>query len=150
MQAELAEYYRLLAVLESQRTSYGPDDSANYLNLRKLYLWIQEPLERLKWLAVICDSVRGLKGGAICSAINSFALTGSPQTRHLVTRIIKEVTSPILAMIKEWMLDGEINDPYQEFFIEQNPLVSDDKLWTDKYKLNYIMIPSFFSNCLAK
>jgi len=53
-------------------------------------------------------------------------------------------------MIKDWMLDGEINDPYCEFFIEQNPLVTDDKLWTDKYKLNYIMIPSFFSNTLAK
>lgn len=71
----------------------------------------------MKWLAVICDSVRGLKGGAICSTINSFALTGSPQTRQLVTRVIKEVTSPILRMIKDWMLDGEINDPHLEFFV---------------------------------
>jgi gamma-tubulin complex component 3 len=53
-------------------------------------------------------------------------------------------------MIKDWMLDGEINDPYQEFFIEQNQQVSDDRLWTEKYRLNYIMIPSFFSNELAK
>jgi hypothetical protein len=60
------------------------------------------------------------------------------------------VTSPILAMIKEWMLDGEINDRDGEFFIEQNANVTDDKLWTDKYKLNYIMIPAFFSNDLAK
>jgi hypothetical protein len=29
-------------------------------------------------------------------------------------------------------------------------MVSDDKLWTDKYKLNYIMIPAYFSNELAK
>lgn len=40
VQAELTEYYRLIAVLDSQRTSYTCDDSANYLNLRKLYLWI--------------------------------------------------------------------------------------------------------------
>jgi gamma-tubulin complex component 3 len=53
-------------------------------------------------------------------------------------------------MIKEWMLDGEINDRDGEFFIEQNANVTDDKLWTDKYKLNYIMIPAFFSNDLAK
>ena len=57
IQAELTEYYRLLAVLDSQRTSYTCDDSANYLNLRKLYLWVQEPLERMKWLAVITDLV---------------------------------------------------------------------------------------------
>ena len=40
VQGELAEYYRLLAVLESQRNGYTEDDPANYLNLRKLYLWI--------------------------------------------------------------------------------------------------------------
>lgn len=48
------------------------------------------------------------------------------------------------------MLEGEINDPYQEFFIEQNPLTPDDKLWLEKYKLNYIMIPAYFSNDLAR
>ena len=40
IQAELTEYYRLLAVLDSQRINYSCDDSANYLNLRKLYLWV--------------------------------------------------------------------------------------------------------------
>lgn len=40
VQAELTEYYRLLAVLDSQRTRYNSDDSANYLNLKKLYLWV--------------------------------------------------------------------------------------------------------------
>jgi gamma-tubulin complex component 3 len=40
VQAELTEYYRLLAVLDSQRTNYTSEDAANYLNLRKLYLWI--------------------------------------------------------------------------------------------------------------
>lgn len=63
-------------------------------------------------MAVICDSVKGLKGGAICSAINSFVLTGSPKTKEFITRIVKEVSCPILSMIKEWMLEGEINDPY--------------------------------------
>lgn len=28
--------------------------------------------------------------------------------------------------------------------------MSDDKLWTDKYKLEHIMIPAFFSNTLAR
>ena len=57
IQAELTEYYRLLAILESQRSKYGPDEAANYLNLKKLYLWVQEPMERMKWLAIIIDSI---------------------------------------------------------------------------------------------
>ena len=40
IQAELTEYYRLLAILESQRTKYTQEDPANYLNLKKLYLWV--------------------------------------------------------------------------------------------------------------
>jgi hypothetical protein len=40
VQAELTEYYRLLAILDSQRTKYGNDDAANYLNLKKLFLWV--------------------------------------------------------------------------------------------------------------
>lgn len=110
---------------------------------------MQEPLERLKWLAIIIDSVAQLKGGAVCSAINSYVLNGSPSTKQFISRILKEVSAPILTMIKQWMIEGEINDPFREFFVEMDPLVSDDKLWTKKYKLNYIMIPSFLSNQLA-
>lgn len=52
-------------------------------------------------------------------------------------------------MIKTWMIEGEINDPFREFFIDTDPNVTDDKLWTQKYSLNYVMIPSFLSNELA-
>ena len=136
----------MIAVLESQRSKYTPDEPANYLNLKKLFLWVQEPLERMKWLAVIIDSVQNLKGGAVCSAINSYVLNGSPSTKQFISRILKEVSSPILSMIKQWMIEGDINDPFGEFFVEINPLTTDDKLWTEKYKLNYIMIPSFLTN----
>jgi gamma-tubulin complex component 3 len=53
-------------------------------------------------------------------------------------------------MIKTWMIEGEINDPFREFFIDTDPNVPDEKLWTEKYSLNYIMIPSFLSNELAR
>lgn len=47
------------------------------------------------------------------------------------------------------MVEGEINDPFREFFVDTDPSVPDEKLWTSKYSLNYIMIPSFLSNELA-
>ena len=103
----------------------------------------------MKWLAVITDLVQNLKGGAICSAINTYVLNGSPSTKHFISRILKEVSTPILSMIKTWMVAGEINDPFQEFFVETDPNVGDDKLWTEKYKLNYVMIPAFLTNNLA-
>lgn len=103
----------------------------------------------MKWLAIIIDAVSNLKGGAVCSALNSYVLNGSPSTKSFISRILREVSNPILRMIKQWMIEGEINDPFEEFFVEVNPMTSDDKLWTEKYKLNYIMIPSFLTNALA-
>jgi hypothetical protein len=33
-------------------------------------------------------------------------------------------------MIKTWMIEGEINDPYDEFFVTIDPNTPDDKLWS--------------------
>jgi len=30
------------------------------LDLMKLYLWLQEPMERMKWLAIVCDAVQSI------------------------------------------------------------------------------------------
>lgn len=112
IQAELVEYARLIAVLESQRLKHSPEDPANYLNLKKLYLWVQEPLERMKWLAIVVDAVQGLKGGAVCSALHNYAQSGSPTVKSFVGRVLREVCSPVLRMIRQWMIEGELNDPF--------------------------------------
>ena len=54
----------------------------------------------MKWLAIIIDAVQGLKGGAICSALHNYAQSGSPTIKGFVNRILREVSSPILRMIK--------------------------------------------------
>jgi len=104
----------------------------------------------MKWLALIIDSIKNLKGGAICSAIHTFTMNGSPSTQIFMGRILKEVSAPILSMIKMWMIQGEINDPFSEFFIDTDPSVTDEKLWTQKYSLNPILIPSFINRDLAQ
>lgn len=135
--------------MDTQRQTYSEKDIANYLSLRKLYLWVQEPLERMKWLALIIDSTKNLKGGAICSAVHTFTLNGNPTTSTFINKILKEVSAPILTMIKTWMIEGEINDPYREFFVDTDPKVPDERLWLEKYSLNHIMIPSYISSELA-
>lgn len=98
-QAELTEFYRLIAMLENQNQNFDESDPLDWLNLRKLYLWVQEPMERMKWLAIIVDSIQGLKGGTIISSINSYLLHGAPGTKVILSRLLKEVSVPILTMI---------------------------------------------------
>jgi len=137
-------------MLENQHQNYDETDPANCLNLRKLYLWIQEPMERMKWLAIIVDSIQGLKGGALISSINSYVLHGSPGTKILLSKLLKEVSAPILTMIKTWMIEGELNDPFEEFFVKMDAEVQDQFIWTNKYHLKHSMIPSFLTNDLAR
>ncbi len=108
----------------------------------------------MKWLAIIIDAVQNLKGGAVCSALHSYVLNGSPSTRTFIGRILKEVCAPILTMIRQWMIEGELNDPYKEFFVEDlqpGQMEDNRKLWTERYRLNHIMVPSgLLSHELAK
>ena len=78
-----------------------------------------------------------------------FVFNGNPANSELVSRILQEVSQPILTMIKTWMIEGEINDPFSEFFVEMDPSVPDERLWNDKYRMNIQMIPSFLTNSLA-
>ncbi len=107
-------------------------------------------MERMKWLAIIIDSIKGLKGGALCSTINSYALNGSPGIKEFITKLFLEASAPLLTMIKTWMIEGELNDPYLEFFITMDPTVPDSRLWTDKYRLVESTIPSFLSKDIVK
>ena len=89
----------------------------------------------MKWMAIIIDSIKGLKGGALCSTINSYALNGSIGVKEFIHKLLKEASAPLLTMIKTWMLEGDLNDPYQEFFITMDPNVPDSRLWTDKHHI---------------
>ena len=143
LRRELTEYYRLLALLEQQK-----DEFQGAFSLRKLYLWCAEPLERLKWLQVLVDSVQGLKGGALASAVYVLSRQGNSTVKSCVQRVMDEVSKPLLEMLKHWMLDGELIDPSKEFFIYSDFSVPNEQLWTEKYKIEHSMVPAFFNTGL--
>lgn len=56
---ELTEYYRLLAILEAQQNQLYGDKSQEGLTLRRLMVWTNEPLTRMKALATLVDLCKG-------------------------------------------------------------------------------------------
>jgi len=48
-------------------------------------------------------------------------------------------------MIKHWIIFGELQDPYKEFFVEINEKVSEDEVWNTRYNLIIKNIPNFFN-----
>ncbi|XP_010257504.1 PREDICTED: gamma-tubulin complex component 3 [Nelumbo nucifera] len=154
LQDELSEYYKLLAVLEAQCTNPIPmfsetEKTGNYLSLRRLSVWFAEPLVKMRLMAVLVDSCRVLRGGAMAGAIHMHARHGDPLIQDFMRRLLRRVCSPLFEMVRSWVLEGELDDIFAEFFVLGQP-VKAESLWQEGYRLHAGMLPSFISQSLAQ
>ena len=146
IQDELSEYYRLVAILQAQ---IGSDSSTSDLTLRKLVVWTQEPLQRLRLMALLCHAAQGKKGGELVSALAAHVRHGDALVNSLCRKLVRPACAPLLQMIRLWVEDGELWDPHDEFFVACD-FSLDDRRWKEKYSLRAAMVPSMLSSELAR
>lgn len=154
LQDELLEYYKLLAVLEAQAMNPIPlvsesAGSGNYLSLRRLSVWFAEPMVKMRLMAVLVDKCRVLRGGAMAGAIHLHAQHGDLLVHEFMKRLLRRVCSPLFEMVRSWVLEGELEDIFAEFFVVGHP-VKAESLWREGYRLHSGMLPSFISQSLAQ
>ncbi|CAH2099798.1 unnamed protein product [Euphydryas editha] len=128
---ELTEYYRSVALLQSQ-VCEGDGGGGT---LRRVCVWAYEPLHRLTWLANIAHTAHHKKGGELASCVHRFVRHGDERVSALARRLLTALTYPLLLMLTRWLLHGEIDDPFNEFFIESRSGVPIDRMWHDKYRV---------------
>lgn len=153
LQDELSEYYKLLAVLEAQSMNPIPmvSDSAssgNYISLRRLLVWFAEPMVKMRLMSDLVDNCGVLRGGAMAGAIHIHAQHGDPLLHDFMKRLLRRVCSPLFEMVRSWVLEGELEDIFSEFFVWGQP-VKAESLWGKGYSLHTAMLPSFISQSLA-
>ncbi|KAJ1396056.1 Gamma-tubulin complex component protein [Sesbania bispinosa] len=151
---ELGEYYKLLAVLGAQSSNPIPlvsesASSGNYLSLRRLAVWLAEPMVKMRLMGDLVDRCRVLRGGAMAGAIHLHAQHGDPLVHEFMRRLLQRVCSPLFEMVRRWVLEGELEDIFAEFFIVGQP-VKAESLWREGYRLHDTMLPSFISPSLAQ
>lgn len=154
LQDELSDYYKLLAILEGQAMNPIPlvsenASSGNYLSLRRLSVWLAEPMVKMRLMAVLVDKCRVLRGGAMAGAIHLHARHGDPLVHDFMRQLLRRVCSPLFEMVRSWVLEGELEDIFAEFFVVGQP-VKVDLLWRSGYRLYAGMLPSFISQSLAQ
>ncbi|KAJ4847235.1 Gamma-tubulin complex component 3 [Turnera subulata] len=154
LQDELSEYYKLLAVLEAQSMNPIPmvsetASSPNYLSLRRLSVWFAEPMVKMRLMAVLVEKCKVLRGGAMAGAIHLHAQHGDPLVHEFMRSLLQRVCSPLFEMVRSWVLEGELEDIFSEFFIVSQP-VKAESLWREGYRLHAGMLPSFISQSLAQ
>ncbi|PSS13785.1 Gamma-tubulin complex component like [Actinidia chinensis var. chinensis] len=154
LQDELSKYYKLLAVLEAQSMNPIPlvsesASSGSYLSLRRLSVWFAEPMVKMRLMALLVDSCKVLRGGAMSGAIHMHAQHGDPLVHDFMKQSLHRVCSPLFEMVRSWVLEGELEDIFAEFFILAQP-VKAESLWREGYRLHAGMLPSFISQSLAE
>ena len=95
--------------------------------------------------------------------IHAFSTShGDPFVGAFAERMLIHVTRPFYDMLRQWIYDGELSDPYHEFFVTESdargihskevdarrtPATS---VWEDKYRLDAGMVPSIITEAFAE
>ncbi|TFK43488.1 gamma-tubulin complex DGRIP91/SPC98 component [Crucibulum laeve] len=120
LQTQLTEYYRLIAVLETQMGTHSDSDSATTetgLSLRRLDVWVNEWRLRMRMMSVCVEGAREAQGGALVNLIHSYTDNGDPFVRQFTDQLLEEVSRPFFATLHKWLFSGELYDPFSEFFV---------------------------------
>lgn len=144
VQTELMEYYQLLSLLEENHSSKD-----GKLTLKRLVVWTQEPMERLRYLATLMDAVTNLTGGALLSGVFAYLQHGNVTRTDFVLRLVTPMAIPLLHMIRCWILEGVLNDTTNEFFIVKDTCDNDKNVWKHQYVIRDSMRPGFIPSRLA-
>lgn len=182
---DLTEYYRLVVELEAQlnnndlhlvesKTTDGLDvqGAANLLTLKQIAVKTEDVTLRMRLISTIIESCQDSHGGAIVSLIHSYTFNGDPFIRKFTAQILEQVSKPFFHSLSLWIFEGELQDPFEEFFVELNkdvktttalthhddslvlPALQDGQaassLWQNQFRIRSEMIPSFLGEGFAK
>ncbi|KAH0292936.1 hypothetical protein M436DRAFT_69483 [Aureobasidium namibiae CBS 147.97] len=166
---ELRAYLGLVATLEAQirRALTQLQESPGNLGLgkagvtlKRCVVWTREATMGLRLMSMMVEEAKEKKGGELISLIHSYASShGDPFVYTFAERLLIHVTRPFYTMLQHWIYDGELEDPFLEFFVYQNrdaDMDSDPRrggatsVWEDKYRLKDSMIPTIITQDFAK
>ncbi|KAI0824783.1 gamma-tubulin complex DGRIP91/SPC98 component [Trametes gibbosa] len=131
LQTQLTEYYRLIAVLESQMSTVSHEDGDDAgpertreetgLTLKRLDVWIEDWRLRMRMMSVCVEGARDASGGALVNLIHGYAENGDPFIRKFTNQLLEEVSKPFFVTLHKWLFSGELYDPFSEFFVAVDP-----------------------------
>ncbi|KAL3432816.1 Spc98 family-domain-containing protein [Aspergillus tetrazonus] len=160
---ELRSYLGLVATLEGEirRALAAPEESPGSksgVTLKRCVVWTRDATMALRLMSLIVEEAQNKKGGQLVSLIHGFSTShGDPFVCSFAEKLLTHVTRPFYDMLRLWIYDGELSDPYKEFFVVEpefrpstDPRRIATSVWEDKYKLEDDMVPSIITKEFAK
>ncbi|XP_037917407.1 gamma-tubulin complex component 2 homolog isoform X2 [Hermetia illucens] len=148
LRALIHDYYLLLAQLESELV-------AGSLTLHKMLFYIRPTLNTMDVLASavndICSS--DLRGGQALTLLYDRinALTGDEESQKFLIQLTQLAAVPYMEILQMWIQKGVIDDPQEEFLVEDNEVIRREELpehysadyWEKRYTIRRERIPRF-------
>ncbi|XP_013102143.1 gamma-tubulin complex component 2 homolog isoform X3 [Stomoxys calcitrans] len=142
------DYYLLLAQLESEL-------NAGNLTLHKMLFYVRPTLNTMEVLAgavslIVANELRG--GQALTLLFNQISsLTGDEESQKFMIQLTQRAAVPYMNILQLWIQKGVINDPQQEFLVEDNEVIRREELpehysadyWEKRYTIRRERIPCF-------
>ncbi|PYH93300.1 hypothetical protein BO71DRAFT_450871 [Aspergillus ellipticus CBS 707.79] len=164
---ELRSYLGLVATLEGEirRALASPADpndprsaTKSGVTLKRCVVWTRDATMALRLMSLIVEEAQNKKGGQLISLIHGFSTShGDPFVCAFAEKLLNHITRPFYDMLRLWIYDGELSDPYKEFFVVEpefrpstDPRRIATSVWEDKYKLDDEMVPSIITQDFAK
>ncbi|KAL8698110.1 MAG: hypothetical protein Q9224_002000, partial [Gallowayella concinna] len=169
---ELRSYLGLIATLEGEIrraiATVNPNELRGGIGkagvtLKRCVVWTREATMGLRLMSLMAEEAKSRKGGQLITMIHSFSSShGDPFVAAFAERMLVHVTRPFYDMLRQWIYNGELSDPYHEFFVHKESSQHDGaglvdprrapatSVWEDKYKLETIMIPSIITEEFAR
>lgn len=144
----LKDYYTMIAQLETEHLSGN-------LTLQKLWYFVLPTMHTMQILASIVTSIgkSALRGGAVLSILHDKTnmLMGDARAQDISLFLTERACRPFLTILHQWIHNGTIVDPFQEFMIEDNELINKEALpvdysadyWEKRYSVQSDRVPKF-------
>ncbi|OMJ08377.1 Gamma-tubulin complex component 3-like protein [Smittium culicis] len=161
---ELEDLFSFISELEHKHAeALASSETArikNKLFLRKLYYEFQPQIQKLRVLASIIDSlyintneqeITTSSGGEMLSKIHSFTCDGAPIVKKIANKMLKASASSFNNILLRWITEGELEDPYKEFFVDfDEDSSSENSLWVGRYSIDVSKIPVYICSDLTR
>ncbi|KAL9000532.1 MAG: hypothetical protein Q9169_000825 [Polycauliona sp. 2 TL-2023] len=169
---ELRSYLGLIATLEGEIrraiATINPDEPRGGIGkagvtLKRCVVWTREATMGLRLMSLMAEEAKSRKGGQLITMIHSFSTShGDPFVAAFAERMLTKVTRPFYDMLRQWIYNGELSDPYHEFLVHEPSPDQDGSgpidprrapatsVWEDKYKMEDSMIPSIITEEFAR
>jgi len=182
IKGEISGWMNLVAGIEGEIRGYlAQDENPGTVTLKRCAIWVREGTLGLRLMSVMIEDTKGLppfllcvrrmlmvelKGGALVDKIHSFTAHGDPYIRTFAHKLLMQITRPWYEMLKTWIYEGQLRDPFQEFFVRETAVPvpksryegygnytappSKTSAWEGKYSLEDSLVPGFIGEQVAR